>query len=89
MAIKRRRSSPVLLSPSPDTSTASSGSSPIASFYTHSKPVAALYAKPTWSWPTYSDEPRHLPSRTRKRHRDDRPDEEDVYSMCNGLEEII
>lgn len=88
MALKRKRSSPTLSSPFSDTTTISSdASSPsgLPFFYTQSKPTEPLYQKPTWSFPTYDSDSsysapaRHLNSRTRKRHRDDRPDEESVF----------
>lgn len=88
MALKRKRSLPGFSSPASDaTSTAStdstSGSLPF--FYAQSKPIKPLYHKPTWSFPTYDDSAERyqsasdLNSRTRKRHRDDRPEDEDVY----------
>ncbi|KAF2486678.1 hypothetical protein BDY17DRAFT_291926 [Neohortaea acidophila] len=89
MALKRKRSSATLSSPFSDTTTISSdASSPggLPFFYTQSKPTEPLYQKPTWSFPTYDSDSsysapsRHLNSRTRKRHRDDRPDEESVFA---------
>lgn len=89
MALKRKRSSPSVSSPFSDTSstttTLSSNDAPAIPFFYHpAKPVELLPQQtPTWSWPTYEDSQsgKHLNSRTRKRHRDDRPDEEDVYGM--------
>ena len=83
MALKRKRSYPTVSSPSTATSdaTVDSPNTGIYSYYQHSKPMPALYEKPSWSFPTYEDHASqsHLNSRTRKRHRDDRPDDEEVY----------
>ena len=95
MALKRKRSSPTFgSSPFTTFTNTTTETSPLPFFYTQSKPIEALYSKPTWSFPTYSDDDSHtqysdpvetkpssrdLNSRTRKRHRDDRPDEESVY----------
>ncbi|KAH9822884.1 hypothetical protein Tdes44962_MAKER00712 [Teratosphaeria destructans] len=82
MALKRKRSSPSFSSPSTvssdmDLDTTSS----IPFFYPPSKPVSYPQPKSTWDWPTYEDAPSdHYISRTRKRHRDDRPDEGTVYA---------
>lgn len=92
MALKRKRSSPGFSSPASDTTSTMSADSNHGSlpfFYAQSKPVEPLYLKPTWSFPTYDDStPQYrstgdMNSRTRKRHRDDRPEEEDVY--CTHL----
>ncbi|SMY23270.1 unnamed protein product [Zymoseptoria tritici ST99CH_1A5] len=81
MALKRKRSSPAFSSPSSDNSEATTQSSPMGFFYQQSKPVQPLFHKPTWSFPTYDDQASiHLNSRTRKRHRDNRPDEESIYA---------
>lgn len=87
MALKRKRSSPGFSSPASDASLAStdtnSGSLPF--FYAQSKPIDSLYHKPMWSFPRYEDDEQHykstadMDSRTRKRHRDDRPDEEAIH----------
>lgn len=79
MALKRKRSSPAFSSPCSDSSDRSTNAMPF--FYAHSKPVEALHYKPTWSWPTYDDQPsnQYLNSRTRKRHRDNRPDEDQIH----------
>ena len=96
MALKRKRSSPTLSSPfSSDNDSLQKSSSPLPFFYTQSKPTEALYQKPAWSFPTYeSDEPsthisRHLNSRTRKRHRDDRPDEESIHGVSCWLGAVV
>ncbi|KAF2207939.1 hypothetical protein CERZMDRAFT_71203 [Cercospora zeae-maydis SCOH1-5] len=77
MALKRKRSSLAFSSPGSNGSDVTMLSSPLSSFYHQSKPVDAIFTKPTWSWPTYEDSPAHLNSRTRKRHRA-RPDEEQL-----------
>ncbi|WPG97514.1 Hypothetical protein R9X50_00029100 [Acrodontium crateriforme] len=83
MALKRKRSSAAVTSPFSDCSERtqqSSASLAIPNFYNQSKPIEPLHQKPTWAWPTYEDEPTQpVNSRTRKRHRDDRPDEQTVY----------
>jgi hypothetical protein len=85
MALKRKRSSITFSSPSTTMSNISMSSdamdtSAIPFFYQPTKPLLEQQ-KPTWAWPTYDDTPsaQHLNSRTRKRHRDDRPDENVVY----------
>ncbi|KAK4634963.1 hypothetical protein CLAFUW4_02116 [Fulvia fulva] len=82
MALKRKRSSPGFSSPSSLSSDSTTQSSPLPSFYHQSKPIAPFYQKPTWSFPTYDDtlSSQHLNSRTRKRHRDNRPDEEQIHA---------
>ncbi|KAK5132106.1 hypothetical protein LTR08_000356 [Meristemomyces frigidus] len=86
MTLKRKRSSQAISSPSVSATSAVTidSAASIPFFYQHSKPVEPLQQKPTWAWPTYDDSPssgaQHLNSRTRKRHRDDRPDEEAVYA---------
>jgi len=88
MTLKRKRSSPSFSSPSAlsDTTTTTGTASPLPFFYQQSKPIEPTYGKPTWAWPTYDDEPsaQHLSSRTRKRHRDDRPDEQSVYGTSSA-----
>ena len=88
MALKRKRSSPGFSSPSSDTTSTASADSNTGSlpfFYAQSKPIDTLYHKTTWSFPTYDDGAEQyrsmadMNSRTRKRHRDDRPEEEVVY----------
>ncbi|KAK3117657.1 hypothetical protein LTR53_000785 [Teratosphaeriaceae sp. CCFEE 6253] len=83
MALKRKRSSFSFSSPAPAyTSTTADTSSPaIPYYYPPHKPAPPMEEKPTWSFPTFDDSPasQHLNSRTRKRHRDDRPDEQQVY----------
>lgn len=89
MALKRKRSSPTFSSPYSDSTTVSDFSSPnsLPFFYAQTKPTEPLYHKPTWSFPTYESDDGHdrhvssphLNSRTRKRHRDGRPDEKAIY----------
>lgn len=89
MALKRKRSSPALSSPTSD-SDATTQSSPLPCFYQHSKPVDPLMYKPTWFLlPQRDDSQRHLNSRTRKRHRDNRPDEQQIYGMSRCLGAVI
>ncbi|KAI7220218.1 hypothetical protein KC333_g2475 [Hortaea werneckii] len=89
MALKRKRSTPFISSPVSDISTTTTGSTDetaaIPFFYQQQKPISPLplhRQKPTWSWPTYDDTPstQLLNSRTRKRHRDDRPDEQQIHA---------
>ncbi|KXT03566.1 hypothetical protein AC578_10007 [Pseudocercospora eumusae] len=82
MPLKRKRSSPAFSPAASDTSDATTPSSPLSFFYHQTKPVAPLFDKPTRSCPTYDDQltSQHLNSRTRKRHRDNRPDEQEVYA---------
>ncbi|KAF2723948.1 hypothetical protein K431DRAFT_282642 [Polychaeton citri CBS 116435] len=100
MALKRKRSSPSFSPPHSNSSSsdASSTTSSMPRWYHQSKPVDSLRQKPTWSFPTYEDSDpsshlnatpsSHLGSRTRKRHRDDRPEEAAVYaSTLNRLYE--
>ena len=92
MALKRKRSSQTFSSPAITTTTTETTPASIPFFYQHSKPIEPLQQKPTWSWPTYDDSPRsshHLNSRTRKRHRDDRPDEEAVYGVSCWLGAVM
>ena len=94
MALKRKRSTPAFTS----TASATTTTTAVDFFYTQSKPTPAeaIYQKPTWSFPTYSSTPSspeahhhvhgdsRLNSRTRKRHRDDRPDEESIYGASSA-----
>ena len=99
MALKRKRSSPTFSSPVSDTSNSDSAltSSPgaLPFFYAQSKPTEPLYHKPSWSFPTYQEDnshnvvSRHLNSRTRKRHRDNRPDEERIYGVSCWLGAVL
>lgn len=89
MAFKRKRSTCELSSPISDTSSISMTSSdaPLPFFFQQHKAVEAPFSKPTWSWPTYQDdEPRGLNGRTRKRHRDNRPEEHAVHGMFLWLD---
>lgn len=91
MALKRKRSSPGFSSPSSLSSDSTTQSSPLPSFYHQSKPIAPFYQKPTWSFPTYDDtlSSQHLNSRTRKRHRDNRPDEEQIHGVSCWIGAIM
>jgi hypothetical protein len=90
MALKRKRSSQAFSSPSSDASEATTLSSPMPLFYQQSKPVEPLFHKPTWSFPTYDDHTsQHLNSRTRKRYRDNRPDEQSVYGASGWIGAVI
>ncbi|RMZ20613.1 hypothetical protein D0859_15384 [Hortaea werneckii] len=77
MALKRKRSTPFISSPVSDISTTTSSSDDTSAI-----PFFYQQQKPTWSWPTYDDTPstQLLNSRTRKRHRDDRPDEHQIHA---------
>lgn len=81
MALKRKRSATHLSSPTTsNTSGSDTSSSPLPSFFSHAKPTPMLYEKPSWSFPTCAEDlPSHLGSRTRKRHRDNRPDEHMIH----------
>ena len=88
MALKRKRSTPSIAGNSPLStnsynSTSTNGDGQLPFIYAQSKPVEALYQKPTWSSPTYESDDvtssHHLGSRTRKRHRDDRPHETSIH----------
>lgn len=97
MALKRKRSSPGFSSPASDTTSTSTDSNngSLPFFYAQSKPTEPLYHKPTWSFPTYDDGAEQyrsvadMNSRTRKRHRDDRPGEEVVYCMIAPLDAAL
>ncbi|KAK1063718.1 hypothetical protein LTR33_012229 [Friedmanniomyces endolithicus] len=92
MALKRKRSSISFSSPATVSSTSiDSPSTAIPSYYQQQKPTPAFYEKQTWAFPTYDDGPsaQHLNSRTRKRHRDDRPDEQIVHGVSCWLGAVI
>lgn len=89
MALKRKRSSPTISSPASIASDATSASPPPFSFQHHNQPIE-LSHKPTWLSPTYDDQPQqHLNSRTRKRYRNNRPDEKSVYGVSCWLGAVI
>ncbi|CZT20469.1 uncharacterized protein RCC_06329 [Ramularia collo-cygni] len=80
MALKRKRSSATVSSPASISSSATKSASPPPLFFQQNPPIE-LSHEPTWSFPTYDDHPQqHLNSRTRKRYRNNRPDEEAVYA---------
>lgn len=89
MALKRKRSYPTINSPFSDAFSSGGFSSPtsLPFFFAQTKPTEPYYEKPTWSFPTYESDDRsssrvsayQMNSRTQKRHRDDRPDEEAIF----------
>lgn len=82
MTLKRKRSSPSS-SPSTINSDDSAMDTPaIPFFYQQNKPVDAFAQKSNWSCPAYMEDScgSHLNSRTRKRHRDNRPEEQEIYA---------
>lgn len=93
MVLKRKRSSFSFSSPPShsDTSSSTSETSAQSFFYQQSKPTDSLYTSPTRSFLTYDNghSTQHLNSRTRKRHRDDRPDEETVFCMSSSLDAVM
>jgi hypothetical protein len=88
MALKRKRSSPTFSSPFSDTSNSSIDSNPLSYFYTQSKPTEPFYYQKPFSSSSSpvrgAEEPSHLNSRTRKRHRDNRPDSSQIYGACKS-----
>lgn len=90
MALKRKRSSPTISSPASVASDATTqSSSPPPFSYQQTRPIE-LSHKPTWSFPTYEDQPhQHLNSRTRKRYRNNRPDEQSVYGVSCWLGAVM
>ncbi|GAB7332333.1 hypothetical protein MBLNU13_g04162t1 [Cladosporium sp. NU13] len=80
MLHKRKRSSTAILS-SPTTDLSSSSSSTVQSFYPHTKPILPPFHSPSKPSSSFDpDTPSHLNARTRKRHRDNRPDVESVHA---------
>lgn len=82
MALKRKRSSATLSSPLSEASdTTYHAASPLSFFYGQTKAVEPLHPKSICSSPTYSDgaTDSHLHSRTRKRYRDNRPDDQAIF----------
>nr|POE77518.1 hypothetical protein CFP56_09165 [Quercus suber] len=84
MAFKRKRSSAAFSTTAISHIDVNMASVPF--FYPAQKHLEPTYQKPTWSFPTYEEYSTHnsLNSRTRKRHRDDRPDEQAVYGGWLG-----
>ena len=91
MALKRKRSTGTFGSPMP---TDCANPLPFFYTQSKPTPAEALYQKPTWDFPIYSSAPSSpgtshnssaedlqskLNSRTRKRHRDDRPSDNKIY----------
>ena len=90
MALKRKRSTGTFCA----TSTDNPNPIPFFYTQSKPTPSEALYQKPSWNFPTYSSAPSSpdtsnngsaedlqskLNSRTRKRHRDDRPSDQKIY----------
>jgi len=78
MLHKRKRSTTILSSPNSDLT-----GSTVQSFYPHTKPILSpfhSFSKPASFDP---DTPSHLNVRTRKRHRDNRPDAEAVHGASS------
>lgn len=76
MLHKRKRSSTTILS-SP---TSDLTGSTVQSFYPHTKPILSPFHSPPSKPSSFDpDTPSHLNIRTRKRHRDNRPDAESVH----------
>ena len=76
MLHKRKRSSTTILS-SP---TSDLTGSTVQSFYPHTKPILSpFHSSPSKPSSFDPDTPSHLNIRTRKRHRDNRPDAESVH----------
>lgn len=86
MLHKRKRSSTTILSsPTPDlpSSSTSTITSTVQSFYPHTKPILPPFHSPSKSSSFDPDTPSHLNARTRKRHRDNRPDAEAVHGTSS------
>lgn len=87
VALKRKRSSAAFSSPG-DMMTSSfpqwnDGSSRLPLFFPQSKPLDPMRSEPSRDWKVQAEtESPHLNSRTRKRYRDNRPNEEQVHGMC-------
>jgi hypothetical protein len=81
MLHKRKRSTTILSSP---TSDLSGTGSTVQSFYPHTKPILSPFHSSSKSSSFDSETPSYLNIRTRKRHRDNRPDAESVHgtSTC-------
>lgn len=91
MTLKRKRSSPSS-SPSTINSDDSAMDTPaIPFFYQQNKPVDAFAQKSNWSCPAYMEDScgSHLNSRTRKRHRDNRPEEQEIYGVSRWIGAVI
>ena len=82
MLHKRKRSSTTILSsPTTDLTTTSNT---VQSFYPHTKPIIlSPFHSPSKSSSFDPDTPSHLNARTRKRHRDNRPDAEAVHGTSS------
>ena len=82
MLLKRKRSANILSSPT----TTSSDSSSVQAFYPHSKPAGTTSPFDPPSKPLSFDckTPSHLNIRTRKRHRDNRPEASAVHGVSSS-----
>ncbi|KAM0691645.1 hypothetical protein Q7P36_007844 [Cladosporium allicinum] len=82
MLLKRKRSANILSSPT----TTSSDSSSVQAFYPHSKPAATTspFDPPSKSLSFDCETPSHLNIRTRKRHRDNRPEASAVHGVSSS-----
>lgn len=80
MLLKRKRSANFLSSPTSDSSSTNS----VQAFYPPTKPILSPLQQ---DWKTIipydADTPSHLNARTRKRHRDNRPDASTVHGASN------
>ncbi|QIW97545.1 hypothetical protein AMS68_003063 [Peltaster fructicola] len=79
MTLKRKRSS-AAISPASDISASTTTSSPLSSYYTFSRPVEAQPHKTAW----IASDDVQLGCRTLKRHRDNRPNPEQIYAYTIG-----
>lgn len=79
MLLKRKRSANTLTSPTTD-----SPSNTVQSFYPNTKPIISPFQHPSKQINFDAETPSYLSTRTRKRHRDNRPDAEAVHgaSTC-------
>jgi hypothetical protein len=82
MLLKRKRSANILSSP--NTTTASDSSS-VQAFYPHSKPAGTTspFEQPNKPLSFDYETPSHLNVRTRKRHRDNRPEASAVHGVSS------
>ncbi|KAM0717275.1 hypothetical protein Q7P37_007127 [Cladosporium fusiforme] len=78
MLLKRKRSFNTLSSPTSDSST-----NTVQSFYPHTKPIPSpLHDSKSAATSFDPSTPSHLNARTRKRHRDNRPDASTIHGAC-------
>lgn len=83
MLLKRKRSANMLSSP---TTTSFDSSSSVQAFYPHSKPAGTTspFDPPSKFLSFHCDTPSHLNIRTRKRHRDNRPEASAVHGVSSS-----